>query len=141
MISAQVVLGAAKERGFDFFAGVPCSYLTPLINGVIGGGPTDHARLADALDRARKTMVTSSLPYALVLHKGTIADESLNEPAIQPRAAGRHLEMRRGSSRPSRFAALERFLATAPDAAAVIATTGVCGRELFTLADRPKHLY
>jgi phosphonopyruvate decarboxylase len=234
MISAQVVLGAAKERGFDFFAGVPCSYLTPLINGVIGGGatdyvgaanegdavaiaagawlggretvvmfqnsglgnainpltslnwpfriptllvvtwrghpglkdepqhelmgaklkdllrdcglehddfPTDPARLAGAFDRARETMGARSLPYALVLPKGTIADESLNEPALQPRPAGRHLDLRRGSDRPTRFAALERFLATAPDTAAVIATTGQCGRELFTLADRSQHLY
>lgn len=234
MISAGVVLGAAKERGLDFFAGVPCSYLTPLINGVIGGGATDYvgatnegdavaiaagawlggrqtvvmfqnsglgnainpltslnwpfriptllivtwrghpglpdepqhelmgakvkdllrdcglehddfpsdpARLAGAFDRAQEMMAARSLPYALVLRNGTIADEPLNEPAIQPRPAGRHLDLRRGSGRPTRFAALERFLATVPDAAAVIATTGLCGRELFTLADRPQHLY
>ena len=36
---------------------------------------------------------------------------------------------------------LERFLGVVPDAAGVIATTGKCGRELFTLADRPQHLY
>ena len=36
---------------------------------------------------------------------------------------------------------LERFLAIVPDAAGVVATTGKCGRELFTLADRPQHLY
>ena len=36
---------------------------------------------------------------------------------------------------------LERFLGVVPDAAAVIATTGKCGRELFTLADRAQHLY
>lgn len=234
MISAQVVLGAAKERGFDFFAGVPCSYLTPLINGVIGGGatsyvgatnegdavaiaagawlggretvvmlqnsglgnainpltslnwpfriptllvvtwrghpglqdepqhelmgaklkdllrdcalehddfPSDPAKLAGTFDRAREAMVASSLPYAFVLQKSTIADEPLNEPPIQPRPAGQHLDLTRGSDRPSRFAALERFLAAAPDTAAVIATTGQCGRELFTLADRPQHLY
>src|SRR6185369_12618585 len=42
---------------------------------------------------------------------------------------------------PSRLALLERFLACAPEDACVIATTGRCGRELFTLADRPQHLY
>ena len=36
---------------------------------------------------------------------------------------------------------LQRFLAVVPDSAAVVATTGKCGRELFTLADRPQHLY
>src|SRR5690606_10602254 len=39
---AGVVLDVAKERGLDFFTGVPCSYLTPLINGVIGGRATDY---------------------------------------------------------------------------------------------------
>ena len=36
---------------------------------------------------------------------------------------------------------LERFLGLVSPAAAVVATTGKCGRELYTLADRPQHLY
>jgi phosphonopyruvate decarboxylase len=35
MIQAGDFLAAAAARGFDFYSGVPCSYLTPLINGVI----------------------------------------------------------------------------------------------------------
>ena len=42
---------------------------------------------------------------------------------------------------PTRAAVLERFLAIVPEEAAVVATTGKCGRELFTLADREQHLY
>jgi phosphonopyruvate decarboxylase len=42
---------------------------------------------------------------------------------------------------PTRLAVLEQFLEIADDTTAVIATTGKCGRELFTLADRPAHLY
>jgi phosphonopyruvate decarboxylase len=42
---------------------------------------------------------------------------------------------------PPRAAVLERLLAAVPAEAAVIATTGKTGRELFTLADRPQHLY
>ncbi|HEX6143392.1 MAG TPA: phosphonopyruvate decarboxylase [Geminicoccaceae bacterium] len=234
MISAREVLGAAEERGFDFFTGVPCSFLTPLINAVIGSGstdyvgavnegdavaiaagawlggretvvmcqnsglgnainpltslnwpfriptllivtwrgqpglgdepqhalmgavlkdllrdceleqddfPTDPRALAGALDRARDSMAARSLPYAFVLQKGTIGSEALNETALEPRPRGRHVDLCRGSDRPTRFAALERFLAAAPETAAVIATTGECGRELFTLADRPQHLY
>src|SRR5919112_4546428 len=37
MISANSFIGQALERGFDFYTGVPCSFLTPLINRVIGG--------------------------------------------------------------------------------------------------------
>ncbi len=42
---------------------------------------------------------------------------------------------------PTRHAVLERLLAAAPDSAAIVASTGKCGRELFTLADRAQHLY
>jgi phosphonopyruvate decarboxylase len=35
MITADAFMGAAAAAGFDFYTGVPCSYLTPLINGVL----------------------------------------------------------------------------------------------------------
>jgi phosphonopyruvate decarboxylase len=42
MIPAATVLDALKERGFAFFTGVPCSFLTPLINRVISDRNTDY---------------------------------------------------------------------------------------------------
>lgn len=35
MITADAFMDAASAAGFDFYTGVPCSYLTPLINGVL----------------------------------------------------------------------------------------------------------
>ena len=35
MITADAFLEPAQKRGVDFYCGVPCSFLTPLINGVI----------------------------------------------------------------------------------------------------------
>lgn len=35
MIEASQFVEAARERGFDWYAGVPCSYLTPFINYVL----------------------------------------------------------------------------------------------------------
>src|SRR5271169_2180664 len=35
MITADTFIAAAGARGFDFYTGVPCSFLTPLINGVL----------------------------------------------------------------------------------------------------------
>lgn len=35
MIDASTFLSRAKLKGFNFFTGVPCSFLTPLINGVL----------------------------------------------------------------------------------------------------------
>src|SRR6478736_4059886 len=34
MINANAFINAAAVRGFDFYSGVPCSFLTPLINRV-----------------------------------------------------------------------------------------------------------
>ena len=35
MIQAGAFLDAGRAAGFDFYTGVPCSFLTPLINGVL----------------------------------------------------------------------------------------------------------
>src|ERR1700742_4296809 len=35
MITADSFLSEAGRAGFDFYTGVPCSFLTPLINGVL----------------------------------------------------------------------------------------------------------
>lgn len=35
MIAAQSFIAAAQARGFGLWTGVPCSFLQPLINGVI----------------------------------------------------------------------------------------------------------
>ena len=35
MIEADAFLEPARDRGFSFYTGVPCSFLTPLINRVI----------------------------------------------------------------------------------------------------------
>jgi phosphonopyruvate decarboxylase len=50
-------------------------------------------------------------------------------------------DRRSGGSRPRRIEILSSLLQVLPDSAAIIATTGKCGRELFTLADREQHLY
>jgi phosphonopyruvate decarboxylase len=234
MIEAESFLAAARERGFEFYSGVPCSFLTPLINQVIGnrasryvgaasegeavgiaagawlagratvvmcqnsglgnainpltslnwpfriptllivtlrgepglgdepqhelmgrittrllddigvanaGFPDDQGAIAAGLDAACATMVETDLPYALVLREGAVAEVSLDEVPPVPRPVGRHRDLSEGGPRPVRFAALQRVLDLIPDEAALIATTGKCGRELFTLADRPQHLY
>ena len=233
-IQASAFLAEAKQRGFDFYTGVPCSFLTPLINRVISDAgmryvgaasegeavavaagawlagretvvmcqnsglgntvnpltslnwpfriPTlmvvtwrgqpglkdepQHAlmgqimarllddidvrhdrfpraagEIASALDRAQSAMRETTLPFAFVMEKGSVADEGLEQPAVAFAARGPCEDRLSGGERPTRFAALERLLSIVPQSAAIIATTGKCGRELFTLADRPQHLY
>jgi phosphonopyruvate decarboxylase len=259
MITADEFLRPAARAGFDFYTGVPCSFLTPLINRVIGdpslayvgaasegeavaiaagawlagrrtvvmcqnsglgnavnpltslnapfriptllvvtwrGGPgvkdepqhvlmgqitpeilgvirIPHRPFPDhesgvrlRIDEACAQMQRTGLPFALVMHKGTVAEEALRagaEEALRagaeealpagadealpaggaPRAppAGRRQDHLGGGPQPKRLAALERLLAWLDEDTAVIATTGKAGRELFTLADRPQHLY
>ena len=234
MIEAGRFIDEARRRGLDFYTGVPCSFLTPLINRVIGEPSLDYvgaasegeavaiaagawlagrrtvvmcqnsglgnmvnpltslnwpfriptlvivtwrgqpglkdepqhqlmgqvtgdlldmidvrhlrfpdgeAGLAAALDTAVREMTDRELPFALIMHKDSVADEGLDQRAAQPPGVGAYSDRTRGGDRPSRLEALERMLHAAPPSAAVIATTGKCGRELFTLADRPQHLY
>lgn len=234
MISADTFLVPARAAGFDFFTGVPCSFLTPIINRVIGDArsnyvaaasegeavaiaagawlagrgtvvmcqnsglgnainpltslnfpfriptllivtwrgapglddepqhelmgaitpalletirvphaafPTDEEAVGASLGAARAEMERTGLPYAFIMEKGSVRDDGLSAEPLRPRDRGSHEDMRTGGPPPARIQALESLLGVLPPPAAVIATTGKCGRELFTLEDRPQHLY
>src|SRR5262245_25678908 len=234
MISAAEFFAAAARHGFDFYTGVPCSLLTPLINGVLSrpaltyigatsegeaaaiaaGGwlagrstvvmcqnsglgnavnpltslnapfriptllvttwrgqpgigdepqhqvmgeithrllsvigfeheavPKTPQELPAALGRASAWMAEHELPFAFVMEQGSVRDDGLDVPARLHSEPGVREDLAMPGKLPSRAAVLERFLMLVDPEAAVIATTGKCGRELFTLADRPQHLY
>ncbi|ACM37446.1 MULTISPECIES: phosphonopyruvate decarboxylase [Rhizobium/Agrobacterium group] len=235
MISADSFIDTAISNGFSFFSGVPCSYLSPLINRVIsrrdanyvgatsegeavaiaagawlagrqtvvmcqnsGLGnavnpltslnypfriptllvvtwrgkpgeadepqhvlmgritkellavidvPSDEfpaleANIGPALQNARNRMATSSLPFAMIMSRDAVANSALDEVSIIERGvSGPNTNLTIGGHRPSRHAVLERLLTTIPNDVAVVATTGKCGRELFTLEDRKQHIY
>ncbi len=234
MITAAQFIDAAHARGFDFYTGVPCSFLTPLINGVLSDrtlryvgaasegeavavaagawlagrrtvvmcqnsglgnavnpltslnapfriptlfvttwrgqpglkdepqhevmgrithallrlmeltvedAPSTPEALAPAFGRAVAAMDARGLPVAWVLKKGDVEDGGLDAAPTGPRPPGRRGRFDTGGERPTREAALRRVLELADGRTAVVATTGKCGRELFTLADRPQHLY
>ncbi|HEX3487193.1 MAG TPA: phosphonopyruvate decarboxylase [Micropepsaceae bacterium] len=234
MIKARAFLQEATARGFDFFTGVPCSFLTPLINGVLsdrklsyvgaasegeavaiaagawlagrrtvvmcqnsGLGnavnpltslnapfkiptlfittwrgepgiadepqhemmgritqdlvsligleqdafPSETAAIGPVLDRAIRHMDSTSLPFGLVMRKTDLEDEPLDQAPLPSRVPGQRTHLERGGARPVRAAVLEKLLQRVDDTTGIIATTGKCGRELFTIADRPQHLY
>ncbi|UPG71350.1 phosphonopyruvate decarboxylase [Roseomonas gilardii subsp. gilardii] len=234
MITALEFLHEAGKAGFDFYTGVPCSFLTPLINGVLSAPglayvgaasegeavaiaagawlagrrtvvmcqnsglgnavnpltslshpfriptlfvttwrgepgipdepqhelmgeitqdlialmrleqapfPAGPAALAPALAQAVTRMEATGLPYAFVMRKGDVADSPLDQASRPLPPPGRRSDHPGEGERPTRAAVLERFLSIVPEEAAVVATTGKCGRELFTLADREQHLY
>jgi phosphonopyruvate decarboxylase len=234
MIEAADFIAAATAQGFDFYTGVPCSFLTPLINGVLSDrslayvGATSEGeavaiasgawlagrrtvvmcqnsglgnavnpltslnapfriptlfittwrgqpglkdepqhevmgritadllslievqnrpfpdapeKLAPAFAHAAAAMEASGLPFGWVMKKGDVADSDLNAAPMPPRAAGLYSPLEEAGALPTRAETLERFLTLVDPQAAVIATTGKCGRELFTLHDREQHLY
>jgi len=234
MIVADELLTPLGERGYDFWSGVPCSFLTPLINRVIGrpdlryvgaasegeavgiaagawfagrktvvmcqnsglgntinpltslnfpfriptlmvvtwrgqpgikdepqhelmgqitGALLDTIRVPNApfpqatqaitpaLDEAEAAMAKGELPFAFIMPDGSVRDDGLSQSPIAPPPAGTLSDFAEHGTVPTRAAALERLLAMVPEQAPIIATTGKSGRELFTLADRPQHLY
>lgn len=42
MIKGEDFIAASAALGFDFYTSVPCSYLTPLLNGVLANSSLDH---------------------------------------------------------------------------------------------------
>ena len=234
MIQADEFLQPARDRGYGFFTGVPCSFLTPIINRVIGDRgldyvgaasegeavaiaagawlagrktvvmcqnsglgntvnpltslnfpfriptmmivtwrgepglkdepqhelmgqitgslldvmriphlpfPQDSDDISGALDAAESAMAETGLPFAFVMAKGSVANEKLDQPEPPSRPRGAVADLTGNGDRPIRFGLLERMLPLMPDNGAVIATTGFCGRELWTLDDREQHLY
>ena len=234
MIAADAFLEPAKERGFSFYTGVPCSFLTPLINRVISdpglayvgaasegeavaiaagawlagrrtvvmcqnsglgntvnpltslnhpfriptllivtwrgqpglkdepqhelmgevtgslldtiaighaGFPKEARAVAATLDRAEQAMAADELPFALIMEKGSVRDDGLDQPDQPIRPRGAIEDLRRGGERPARIDLLRSVQALVPAEAAMVATTGKTGRELFTCEDRPQQLY
>ncbi|MBO44292.1 MAG: phosphonopyruvate decarboxylase [Rhodospirillaceae bacterium] len=233
-MKAEAVTGALQAHGFNFFTGVPCSFLTPLINrtitdpelqyvgaasegeavaiasgawlagkktvimcqnsglgntvnpltslnhpfaiptlllvtwrgepgikdepqhvvmGRISQGLLSLMRFAhkdfpetldglnDALEKANKLMEEEQLPFGFILRNGLIEDEPLDQAVRMPLPLGNRFDLVSGGERPTRYGILEKFLEIVPEQAAVVATTGKCGRELFTLDDRKQHIY
>ena len=234
MIEADAFLNPARERGFWFYTGVPCSFLTPLINRVISdpalayvgaasegeavavaagawltgkqtvvmcqnsglgntvnpltslnhpfriptllivtwrgqpglkdepqhelmgqvtgslldtiaighaGFPKNSDAVAAALERAERAMAADELPFALVMEKGSVRDDGLDQPDQPIRSRGGVENLCQGGERPARIDLLRCVQALVPAEAGVVATTGKTGRELFTCEDRPQQLY
>jgi len=107
--------------------------------------PISDELIEDALDTSEETMDSSSLPYAFIMKKGSVVGD---DSACEGKAAGTTMGTEPTGwfecipeSRMLRMDAIRAIREAIPDTAAVIATTGKTGRELFTLADNNNHLY
>ena len=234
MIQADDFILPASERGYDFYTGVPCSFLTPFINRAISSNATDYVgaasegeavaiaagawlagrktvvmcqnsglgncinpltslnfpfriptllittwrgqpgvhdepqhelmstitqavmemvrvrcvtfprmkdEVAPLLDAAEKVMAETDLPFGMIMEKDTVAESKLDPPPAPKRAKGDNHDLTTGGTQLARFGALQELLKLVDERTGIVATTGKSGRELFTLADRPQHIY
>ena len=105
--------------------------------------PQEVKDVAPALQQAARYMAEKDLPFAFIMEKGAVDDGGLDAAPLGAGAGGDFTvaELSTGGEPPARMTSMEAILETLPDTAGIIATTGKCGRELFTLADRAQHLY
>jgi phosphonopyruvate decarboxylase len=235
MIEADQFIVPAAERGYDFYTGVPCSFLTPFINRAISSNltkyvgaasegeavaiaagawlagrktvvmcqnsglgncvnpitslnfpfriptllittwrgqpgvadepqhelmsqitqslmellrvrcltfPRSDGDVAGILDAAEAVIEETQLPFGLVMEKGAVANAPLERSAVDgPQTGSLETRLNGGPAATTRYQALEALLGEIDDATGIIATTGKCGRELFTIEDRKQHIY
>ena len=73
MIEARQFVESAKQLGFDFWAGVPCSYLTPFINYTIGDSELTYVSSAnegDAVAAASGAVLGGHRAVAMMQNSG-----------------------------------------------------------------------
>jgi phosphonopyruvate decarboxylase len=105
--------------------------------------PSDQAQIGPVMAQAEASMTERQLPFALVMSEGSVADHELDQQPqpgrVQSNVSGEFKLPQQ--ERMIRTEALQAILDSLEGNEAVIATTGKTGRELFTIADRPNHLY
>jgi phosphonopyruvate decarboxylase len=105
--------------------------------------PREEAEIAPTMARAAASMKERSKPFALVMSQDSVAEFELAEqpaPVRVTTAVRRHDTLPLGE-RMIRTEALQAVLESLAGDEAILGTTGKTGRELFTIADRPSHLY
>jgi len=115
--------------------------------------PTNDDEVRSALLHAQQCMQEQERPFALIMRKGSVATQDVNNKIIATNNSSFPVQHGNAVSvisnwndnkdnRPSRTIALQRIIErTDPAKCIIIATTGHTGRELFALNDRNNHLY
>jgi phosphonopyruvate decarboxylase len=101
--------------------------------------PTEESEVAASLDRAVAHMDEHSMPYALVMKKGSVAPVKLQSKPVEKPPGQFTGEL--ASPVASRHDVLLAIQAAAPANSVLIATTGYTGRELYACADKPNQIY
>jgi phosphonopyruvate decarboxylase len=103
--------------------------------------PTTPEEIKKTLAAVELVMEENNLPHGLIMKKNTIKLETLNQPNPKVKEIGLYKDLQKGSIAPRRYEMLKKIVEISSTDTAIIATTGKCGRELFTIEDRPQHIY
>lgn len=119
--------------------------ITPALLALLGVPAThvqaDASALAEALREARARAEEHGTSSALLLSEGTVAPEPLGPLPSPTRTPGVLHRYASDGPAPTRAEVIAQVVAQAPGHAALVATTGKCARELYTLAEAPRNLY
>jgi phosphonopyruvate decarboxylase len=105
--------------------------------------PISETEIAHTMAQVEASMEQRKRPFALVMQKGSVAPYALSR-RLEPESIKTDLQQdlsAKQTERLTRTAAIELILDALSGDEAIIATTGKTGRELFTVLDRPNHLY
>jgi phosphonopyruvate decarboxylase len=105
--------------------------------------PMTEAEIPGVMEQAEHSMAERQRPFALVMSKDTVAPHKLTgrTEIAAVKATTRSCKPAPRAERLTRTEAIRLIVEGLTGREAVIATTGMTGRELFTVADRPNHLY
>lgn len=104
--------------------------------------PRTVSEILPTLIRAQQYMQTNERPFALVVDPGVVEEERLQARAIVRPPEAVHRKLGNSSSPlPTRAEVLGLVRSVAPSEAALIATTGKTGRELYALGDDARNMY
>ena len=105
--------------------------------------PTELDQIAPTMETAEAHMREHRRPFALIMAKDSVAPHKLrSQPApVSVECNTRLAPFGNEADRFTRTGALECILENLNGDEALIATTGMTGRELFTIADRENQLY
>jgi phosphonopyruvate decarboxylase len=93
------------------------------------------------LNAAELIIKKNNLPVGLIMKQNSVKSENLDQFIFKVKPIGVYKDRQTGSIETNRYKTLEEVVKISTDQTAIIATTGKCGRELFTIYDRPQHIY
>lgn len=101
--------------------------------------PTEPDQVDASMQRAMACFEADSLPYALVMRKGTIAPTDLSgDRTVRPCTSATGPGAVASATRRDMLLAIQ---AASSDTDVIVATTGYTGRELYACEDRPGQIY